>query len=132
MLRAVLFDLDGTLADTERQNAESVARVLARRGRPLTDEERDFVGGHGWAEIYPHLVAHGGVDLAFPHRMAEAAHERQAPAAAAGPGLAPAAGTSPRQPQGEADLRVATRLELDDARLDDLASRTYNSGRWVR
>src|SRR5262245_38151656 len=42
-LRAVLFDLDGTLADTERQNADAVARVLTRAGRPLSDEEREFV-----------------------------------------------------------------------------------------
>jgi beta-phosphoglucomutase-like phosphatase (HAD superfamily) len=51
VLRAVLFDLDGTLVDSERQNAESVARALARRGRALSDEERELVIGHGWREI---------------------------------------------------------------------------------
>src|SRR5260370_15515294 len=55
-LSAVFFDLDGTLADTERQNAEAVARVLERAGRPLSDEEREFVIGHGWHEIFHHLV----------------------------------------------------------------------------
>ncbi len=77
MLRAVLFDLDGTLVDSERQNAESVARVLTRRGRPLTDEERAFVIGHGWAEIHHHLVSHGGVDLPLEELMRMAAHERE-------------------------------------------------------
>ena len=77
MLRAVLFDLDGTLVDSERQNAESVARVLAQRGRPLSDEERAFVIGHGWAEIHHHLVAHGGVDLPLEELMHLAAHERE-------------------------------------------------------
>lgn len=76
MLRAICFDLDGTLADTERQNAESVARVLAARGRAMTDEERAFVIGHGWAEIYHHLVEHGGVDLGYEELTRRSAEER--------------------------------------------------------
>src|SRR5688572_11212753 len=77
MLRAVLFDLDGTLADTERQNAESVARALERRGRSLTAEEREFVIGHGWREIYEHFSSHGGVDLSFPELGKAAGEERE-------------------------------------------------------
>jgi HAD superfamily hydrolase (TIGR01509 family) len=76
MLRGVLFDLDGTLADTERQNAEAVARVLERAGRPLSDEEREFVIGHGWHEIYHHLVLAGGVTLGYEELMHAAAVER--------------------------------------------------------
>jgi len=75
-LRAVLFDLDGTLADTERQNADAVARVLTRAGRPLSDEERDFVIGHGWHEIYHHLVMNGGVTLGYEELMHQAGEER--------------------------------------------------------
>jgi HAD superfamily hydrolase (TIGR01509 family) len=77
MLRAVFFDLDGTLADTERQNAESVARALGRRGRPITDEERHFVIGHGWKEIYDHLAGAGGVDVAFDELVRLAGEERK-------------------------------------------------------
>jgi HAD superfamily hydrolase (TIGR01509 family) len=77
MLRAVLFDLDGTLVNSEAQNAESVARVLAQRGRPLSDEEREFVIGHGWAEIHHHLVSHGGIYLPLEELMRLAAHERE-------------------------------------------------------
>ncbi|HWE30726.1 MAG TPA: HAD family phosphatase [Polyangia bacterium] len=76
MLRAVLFDLDGTLADTERQNAEAVARVLERAGRPLSDEEREFVIGHGWHEIYHHLVENGGIKLGYEELMHKAGVER--------------------------------------------------------
>jgi HAD superfamily hydrolase (TIGR01509 family) len=65
MLAACFFDLDGTLVDSERENAESIAIVLAARGRALTEEERLFVVGHGWREIYDHLAGHGGVDLSF-------------------------------------------------------------------
>ena len=77
MIKAVFFDLDGTLADTERQNAEAVARVLAAHGRPMTEEEREFVIGHGWAEIYRHLREHGGIDLSYPDLMRAAARERE-------------------------------------------------------
>ena len=76
MLRAVLFDLDGTLADTERQNAEAVARVCERAGRPLTDGERAFVIGHGWHEIYHHLVLNGGVTVGYEELMHKAGEER--------------------------------------------------------
>ena len=76
VLRAVLFDLDGTLADTERQNAEAVARVLERAGRPLSDEEREFVIGHGWHEIYHHLVGNGGIKLGYEELMHQAGAER--------------------------------------------------------
>lgn len=75
-LRAVLFDLDGTLADTERQNAEAVARVLERAGRPLSDEEREFVIGHGWHEIYHHLVENGGIRFGYEELMHKAGEER--------------------------------------------------------
>lgn len=71
--RAFLFDLDGTLVDSERENAESIAVVLAERGRPLTAEERIFVVGHGWREIYNHLHANGGVDMSFPELMERSA-----------------------------------------------------------
>jgi HAD superfamily hydrolase (TIGR01509 family) len=77
MLRAVLFDLDGTLVNSERQNAESVSRVLSKRGRPLDDEEREFVIGHGWAEIHHFLVRRGGVDLPLPELMHLSAIERE-------------------------------------------------------
>ncbi len=76
MLRAVLFDLDGTLADTERQNAEAVACVLERAGRPLSDEEREFVIGHGWHEIYHHLVENGGIRFGYEELMHKAGEER--------------------------------------------------------
>jgi HAD superfamily hydrolase (TIGR01509 family) len=75
--RAFFFDLDGTLVDSERENAESIARVLERRGRPLTAGEREYVVGHGWREIYAHLAQAGGVDLSFEVLKEAAAEEKE-------------------------------------------------------
>lgn len=78
MRRAWLFDLDGTLVDTERENAASIEVVLAAHGRALSDEERGFVIGHGWREIYAKLAGAGGVPLSFEalKEAAAAAKER--------------------------------------------------------
>lgn len=78
MPRAFLFDLDGTLVDSERENAESIEVVLSARGRLLSDEERDFVVGHGWREIYERLRAGGGVDLSFDELKEQAAIAKEA------------------------------------------------------
>jgi|SRR5579871_2573294 len=72
-MRAFLFDLDGTLVDSERENADSVVEVLRARGRQVSDEERAFVVGHGWREIYDHLVAGGGVTLGYDELKERAA-----------------------------------------------------------
>ncbi len=77
MLRAILFDLDGTLADTERQCAESVARALARLGRAITTAERDFVIGHGWNEIHAELVRGGALAVSKAELIALAGRERE-------------------------------------------------------
>src|SRR4051794_38645387 len=47
---AALFDLDGTLVDSERENVESVVLACRRLGAELTDDERRFVIGHSWNE----------------------------------------------------------------------------------
>jgi HAD superfamily hydrolase (TIGR01509 family) len=74
--RAFLFDLDGTLVDTERENAESIVRALAGLGRAVSAEERAFVVGHGWREIYAHL-AERGVPLSFEELKERAAAEKE-------------------------------------------------------
>lgn len=49
--QAVLFDLDGTLVDSERESAEAMARALAGGGVDVAQEDRDFIIGRSWVEI---------------------------------------------------------------------------------
>lgn len=63
---AVLFDLDGTLVDSERESAEAMARVLERDAKlPVTEEHRKFVVGHSWNEIHARLQRDFGAALTW-------------------------------------------------------------------
>jgi hydroxymethylglutaryl-CoA lyase len=49
---AILFDLDGTLVDSERESAEAMARALAKgQGIRVDQSDRDFIIGRSWVEI---------------------------------------------------------------------------------
>jgi HAD superfamily hydrolase (TIGR01509 family) len=76
--QAVLFDLDGTLVDSERESAEAMARVLARTGVAVTQAHRDFVVGHSWNEIYALLQRDfgSGLTLDLHELIARSAAER--------------------------------------------------------
>ena len=56
MIRGFLFDLDGTLIDTERESGEALARALAvGQGIEVEQYDRDFVIGRSWVAIYASL-----------------------------------------------------------------------------
>jgi HAD superfamily hydrolase (TIGR01509 family) len=56
VIRGYLFDLDGTLIDSERETAEAMARVFARElGIELEQYDRDFIIGRSWVAIYDSL-----------------------------------------------------------------------------
>jgi len=57
-IRGFLFDLDGTLVDSERETAEAMARALWRgQGIALEQYDRDFIIGRSWVAIYDSLAA---------------------------------------------------------------------------
>ena len=52
-IRGFLFDLDGTLVDSERESGEAMARaLLAGQGIEVTQYDRDFVVGKSWVAIF--------------------------------------------------------------------------------
>jgi len=55
-IRGFLFDLDGTLVDSERETSEAMARALWRgQGIELAQYDRDFIIGRSWVAIYDSL-----------------------------------------------------------------------------
>ena len=75
---AVLFDLDGTLVDSERENIESVVLAARRWGAELTAEERDFVVGHSWNEIHARIVGNHRLELPMAVLIEAAVEEKRA------------------------------------------------------
>ncbi len=56
--QAILFDLDGTLVDSERESAEAMARALkAEAGLDIDQADRDGIVGRSWVQIYEALCA---------------------------------------------------------------------------
>jgi HAD superfamily hydrolase (TIGR01509 family) len=56
VIRGFLFDLDGTLIDSERETAEAMARALLKgQGIALEQYDRDFIIGRSWIAIYDSL-----------------------------------------------------------------------------
>jgi len=74
---AILFDLDGTLVDTERDNVESVVLALRRWQVELDDVERHFVVGHSWNEIHAMLFRNHGLQVGMDEVIARAVEEKR-------------------------------------------------------
>ncbi len=76
--RAALFDLDGTLVDSERLNMRALEQVMLGFGRVLSSDERLFVIGHGWSEIGKKLEQQGPLPAPLHELMRLAAAARSA------------------------------------------------------
>jgi beta-phosphoglucomutase-like phosphatase (HAD superfamily) len=71
-LHALLLDLDGTLIESERLQADALAHCLAPHGLALSREERDFVVGHAWQEIYKFCAIEARLGWDLPQLINEA------------------------------------------------------------
>jgi HAD superfamily hydrolase (TIGR01509 family) len=115
---AVLFDLDGTLVDTERDNVESVVLALRRWQVELDGAERHFVVGHSWNEIYTMLCRNHGLQVGMDEVIARAVEEKRQLLAHKGYQPLPGARDAVKRLGQRAALAVvsgASRVEVSEA-----------------
>jgi HAD superfamily hydrolase (TIGR01509 family) len=116
--QAILFDLDGTLVDSERENIESVARAARRWGAELSEAERAFVIGHSWNEIHALIAGNHALPVSMPELIAVAVDEKRALMATSGYRALPAAVETVRRLARRSRMAVvsgASRGEVLDA-----------------
>jgi len=115
---AILFDLDGTLVDSERENVESVVLAVRRLGAEMTEVERKFVIGHSWNEIHALITTNHGLAISMPDLIAMAVDEKRALVEKTGFRALPGAREAVRRFAGYAKLAVvsgASCVEVRDA-----------------
>jgi len=61
--RAIIFDMDGTLVHSEQQAADAVGSTLETLGYSLNQDQRDFIVGHAWQDIWARLQADLGIQM---------------------------------------------------------------------
>jgi HAD superfamily hydrolase (TIGR01509 family) len=76
--KAVLFDLDGTLVDTERENVESVVLAARRWQVELGPDIRKFIIGHSWNEIHARIQREYGLKVEMGVLISAAVEEKRA------------------------------------------------------
>jgi HAD superfamily hydrolase (TIGR01509 family) len=114
----VLFDLDGTLVDSERENVESVVLACRRLGAELSDDERRFIVGHSWNEIHARLAGAHGLGVSMKTLIASAVDEKRALMAGTGHRALPMAVETVRRLAARCPLAIASgasRVEVRDA-----------------
>ena len=119
---AFLFDLDGTLVDSERENIESVVLALRRHGAEMSAEERQFVIGHSWNEIYGMVARNHSLPLTMTQLIAEAVDEKRKLLAVSGHRALPGAVSAVKRFALTSKLAVVTGASTAEAR-DSIAGR---------
>jgi HAD superfamily hydrolase (TIGR01509 family) len=123
--QAFLFDLDGTLVDTERDNVESVVLAVRNLGAELDAEERRFVVGHSWNEIHALIARNHRLTVSMDELIAQAVDEKRRLMTGKGFTPLPGALEAVRRFGRRAPMAVvsgASRVEVQDA-IDGLGIR---------
>jgi sugar-phosphatase len=106
--RAVLFDLDGTLVDTERENVESVVLAARRWHVELDADMRKFIVGHSWNEIHARIQREYDLQVEMGVLIAAAVEEKRVLFAAQGYQALPGALALVRSLRGRAGLAIVS------------------------
>lgn len=116
--QAFLFDLDGTLVDTERDNVEAVVRAVRKLGAELDAEQRRFVVGHSWNEIHERIAREHALTVSMDQLIAGAIEEKRSLTASGGFTALPGARAAVERFGRRAPLAVvsgSSRAEVEDA-----------------
>jgi len=106
--KAVLFDMDGTLVDTERENVESVVLAARRWQVELGAEMRAFIVGHSWNEIHARIRHDYGLQVGMDVLIAAAVEKKRVLFAEHGYKALPGADDLVRRLRGRAGLAIVS------------------------
>lgn len=115
---AILFDLDGTLVDSERDNVESVVLACRGLGAELSEDDRRFVVGHSWNEIHSRLARAYSLAVSMDDLIARAVAEKRLLMETTGYKALPVAVETVRRLAARCPLAIASgasRVEVQDA-----------------
>ena len=127
--QAFLFDLDGTLVDSERENVESVVLAVRRHGAELSAEERAFVIGHSWNEIYAVITRNHALPVTMTQLIADAVAEKRAIVAKVGLRALPGAVSAVKRFALTSKLAVVSGAQDDQLDVQFPGLIQYGSGR---
>jgi HAD superfamily hydrolase (TIGR01509 family) len=63
VLRAIIFDMDGTLVHSEQAAQDAIETTMRGLGKQLTSEQRDYIVGRAWQEIWAKMGGDAAMGL---------------------------------------------------------------------
>ncbi len=75
MFQAILFDLDGTIIDTEKNAAETLSRCFASWGVGIDGDDARYVTGRTWETAMDYLVSKYSLPVSRDVALKTALHE---------------------------------------------------------
>lgn len=66
MWKAILFDLDGTIIDSESTNVQFIVELLQHKNYQITDTDYEFFYQHSWSDCYDYILNKICIQLEYP------------------------------------------------------------------